>query len=350
MTKFAKRASAWAGAVALLSVATTVMAVTTANANDKKLTIGLALYSQLQPRWLFDAKAFVAEAEKNGDTVIVQYADTDPAKQTTQVQNMLSCGINVLAIASADIAVGANLIEAARKEGVKTIAYDIGIRDAAPDWMIVRNQSMVGKLQVEAALKFAPKGNYAVLKGDSANDLAQQSSAVYAKLLPEAAGVNVIYNDFIPGWSPATAEKTAEDILTRNKDQVAAFIVNNDGMATGAVQALRGANLNGKVFVSGLDADEANLHLIALGDQTMTVFTPIDQMARLAADAAHELGNGRKPAADRMYSTKKGDVPMKELSLVSVTKDNVCDFVRHSAPQGWANPEVVFKGTKVSCP
>lgn len=321
-----------------------------AHAEDKSVTIGLALYSQLQPRWLFDAKAFQDQAAKNGDTVILQYADGDPTKQTQQVQSMLSRGIDVLVIASADEAVGSNLVSAAKKEGVKTIAYDIGVKGAAPDWMIVRNQDQVGELQMKAALKEKPTGNYALFKGDAGVDLAQASSVVYAKLLENQSGVKVVYNDFIPGFSPATAQRTAEDILTKYNDDVAAFVSVNDGMATGIIQALQGAGKVGKVFVSGLDGNEANLHLIATGAQTMTVYTPIDEMGRLAANASHDLGNGRVPAANSTFKSTAGDVPMNQVDLVAVDKTNVCEFVTKIAPAGWADPAVVFKGSDIQCP
>ncbi|TPE45699.1 substrate-binding domain-containing protein [Amaricoccus solimangrovi] len=244
---------------------------------------------------------------------------------------------------------GATLIDEARREGVKTIVYDIGVTATNPDWMITRNQELVGKLQVEAAKKFAPKGNYAVLKGDPANDLAQTSDRSYAAGLTGAEGINVVYNDFIAGYDPAKAQSEAEAILTRNDDDVAAFVVNNDGMAGGVVQALRGAGLNGKVFVSGLDADQANLNLIALGDQTMTVFTPIDVMAKRAADAAHQLGNGGTPESNSVATTDKGDVPLWQLDLVAVTKDNLCEFVEKIAPKGWVDPAAVVAGSDVKC-
>lgn len=330
-------------------IAGTVLTAAPGMAAAEPVRIGLALYTQLQQRWLFDAAAFQKAAEANGDEVIVQYADGDPGKQTQQVQNMLSRGIDVLVIAPADIAVGASLIDEARREGVKTIAYDIGVKDTNPDWMITRNQEMVGTLQVEAAKKFAPAGNYAVLKGDPANDLAQASDRSYAAGLNGAEGIKVVYNDFIANYDPATAQSEAEAILTRNRDDIAAFVVNNDGMAGGVVQALRGAKLNGKVFVSGLDADQANLNLIALGDQTMTVFTPIDVMAARAAEAAHLLGTGGTPESNAVAQTAKGDVPLWQLDLVAVTKDNLCDFVHKIAPQGWADADAVFAGSDVKC-
>ncbi|TPE45700.1 substrate-binding domain-containing protein [Amaricoccus solimangrovi] len=93
-------------ALGLLAGAATLTVTAAMSRADEPVRIGLALYTQLQQRWLFDARAFQEQASANGDEVIVQYADGDPGKQTQQVQNMLSRGIDVLVIAPADIAVG----------------------------------------------------------------------------------------------------------------------------------------------------------------------------------------------------------------------------------------------------
>jgi|SRR5690625_1602424 len=316
---------------------------------DENLTIGLALYTQLQPRWQHDADAFVEQAEANGDEVIVQYADADPEKQTQQVESMLSQGIDVLVIASADIEVGGTLIERAKTEGVKTIAYDIGVSSGTADWTIVRNQEQVGQLQIEAAKEAFPTGNYALLAGDAANDLAQTSIKVYERELSDDSEINVVHQDFVSGFDPATAQRMAEDVLTRNNDDVDVFIANNDGIATGVVQALRSVRLNGETFVSGLDGDQTNLNLIATGDQSMTVYTPVDEMAIQAADAAHQLGRGQEPEFDDYQETDNGEVPTKYLDLIAVNQDNLCEFVTDIAPEGWADPEEVFAGSDITC-
>jgi D-xylose transport system substrate-binding protein len=338
-------------ATALVALSSPVSCIhAQASDTSKPVRLGLALPSQWQARWKFDAAYFSEQAAKNGDTVIVQYADGDPSKQTAQVQNMLSRGIDVLVLAPASSAVGGTIIKQAKAEGVKVIAYDIGVEGEMPDWIIKRDEEQVPSLQVEAALKFAPKGNYAVIKGDPAYDLALISDRVYARKLADAKDIKIVYNDFTKGWNAGAAQKTTEDVLTRTNDRLAAVIVNNDGMATGVVQALRGAGLNGKVFVSGLDSEPANLHLIAAGDQTMTIYTPIDVMARKAADGAHALGTGGMPESNGKLKMARGEVPQYQIAPISITRDNLCEFFKLMAPKGWADPKTVFADTDVQCP
>ena len=134
-------------------------------------------------------------------------------------------------------------------------------------------------------------------------------------------------------------------MLSRYNDNIAAFVTSNDGMATGVVQALKGRHLAGKVFVSGLDADPANLQLIGQGAQTMSVWTPIDQQGKLAAGAAHALANGTKPTAQATIA----GIPTAFVKVVEVNKANLCLYITKIAPKGWVKVTDVFPGKPKAC-
>lgn len=306
------------------------------------LTIGVSMYSQQQTRWQYDAAAFEKQAKADGNEVIMTFANSDPQKQTQDVQGLIAQGIDVLVIASTDVSVGGGLIEQAKREGIKTIAYDIGVQGGSPDWYIVRNQSDVAAMQIEAAKKAAPSGNYAVLKGDAGNDLAQASDPVYATLEDDPE-INVVYNDWTPGYSADKAKQIADSVLTQNDDNIAAFLANADVLAEPVAQSIKERGLSGKVFVGGLDAQPTALKLIAEGAMTMTIWTPIDDMGRMAAIAADDLGHGREPEATTTMKNDVSDsIPTEHVDMMTVDKSNLCDFILDVAPEGWTTPEEVF--------
>jgi D-xylose transport system substrate-binding protein len=310
------------------------------DAGGKK--IGVSMYSQVQGRWKFDAAAFEREAKKKGDQVIMTYANADPEKQTSDVQSLLSKGIDVLVIAATDTKVGGSLIAQAKREGVKTIAYDIGVEGAAPDWHIVRKQSDVAKMQIAAAKKAAPSGKYVVIKGDAGNDLAQASSPVYATLKNDPA-IQVVYDDWTPGYSAEKALQVAEAQLTQYHDDIQAFLANADTLAEPVGQAIKERRLSGKTFLAGLDAEPAALRLIAEGAMTMSIWTPIDQMGKTAADAADDLAHGRAPAYDDFSKNDvSSKIPTAHVRMQEVNRANLCDFITKVAPRGWASVKDVF--------
>ncbi|MFN8224756.1 MAG: substrate-binding domain-containing protein [Gaiellales bacterium] len=339
-------------AIALLMVSALVLTtvLTVASTAGARQTAGkkicVAMKTQLQRRWTFDFKAMQAQATKLGDTVSVQWANDDPAKQASQVESLLVKGCDAMIIVPVDDKAAASLVKKAKTQGVPVISYDIMIQSRDLAFFVERNNGLVGTLQAKAALKFAGgKGNFAVIKGDPANSVARDISDAVAKQLAGRSGIKVVYNQFTKNWDPKTALSVAEDVLSRYDDDIKAFITSNDGMATGVVQALKGRQLTGKVFVSGLDADPANLQLIAQGAQTMSVWTPIDQQARIAMSAAHELANGRKPAAQ----AKIKGVPTAFVKVIEVNKSNLCAYIKGIAPKGWVKVTDVFPGKPKAC-
>jgi D-xylose transport system substrate-binding protein len=306
------------------------------------LTIGVSMYSRVEARWQYDAAAFEKQAKADGDKVIMTFANADPQKQTQDVQGLITQGVDVLVIAATDVSVGGGLIAQAKRAGIKTIAYDIGVQHGLPDWHIQRNQSDVATMQIAAAKKFAPSGNYAVLKGDAGNDLAQKSDPVYATLASDSK-IHVVYNDWTPGYSADKAKQIADSVLTQHNDKIAAFLANADVLAEPVAQAVKERGLSGKVFVAGLDAEPAALKLIAEGAMTMTIWTPIDQMGRLAAIAADDLGHGRKPASNATTTNDVSkSIPTEHVDMMTVDKSNLCHFILHVAPKGWTTPQEVF--------
>ena len=118
----------------------------------------------------------------------------------------------------------------------------------------------------------------------------------------------------------------------------------------GVAQALKARNLAGKVYLSGLDADPANLRLIADGVQTMSVWTDLDAQGAAAVKAAMALARKQKPSiATSAVDIGAGPVPTHLVNVVAVTRDNLCKFVTKDAPKGWVTVEQVYPDGAASC-
>ena len=125
------------------------------------------------------------------------------------------------------------------------------------------------------------------------------------------------------------------------------MVCSNDGTARGAIQALEGQNLAGKVLVSGQDADLASMKLIVEGTQTMTIYKSIQPLANGAVDAAIKLARGEKLETTETIDNGFKKVPailLEPLPLIehmlstivlgrlSQTKDIAPVYRRRSAP------------------
>lgn len=306
-----------------------------------KVRVAVAMKTQVQRRWVFDRAAMEAEAAERGIELIFQYANDNPTLQKSQVENMLSQQPDVLILVPVDSQAAGDIVRSAHSEGVPVVGYDIGVTTEKLDYFVMRNNPLVGELQAIAAKKFGGEGNYALVKGDPGNDVAQDIAKSYDRLLGTDGQVNVVFDQFINGWSPSTALSNAENVLSANDDNIKAFVVANDGMATGVSQAIKARDLAGKVFLSGLDAETPNLKLIAEGVQTMTVYTDLNDHGRAAVIAADAIAHGEEPAHSMMFDMGAGEVPTHLVKVQEINADNLCDFVAN-APEGWTSVAEVF--------
>lgn len=342
-TGFCRAASMIAAAAALTAGS--------ACADEKNPSIAVAMKTQVQRRWAFDLAAMEREAKKQGAKLIVQWANDDPGLQASQVENLLSQKPDALIIVPVDSQAAGRIVRSAHDQGVPVIGYDVGITTAKLDYFLMRNNSRVGELQAQGALKMAPKGTFALVKGDPGNDVAQAIAKEYDARILNNKDVKVVFNQFIRGWDPKTALANAENVLSAQSDKVDGFVTANDGMALGISQALKARNLAGKVYLSGLDADAANLQLIAQGVQTMSVWTDLDEAGSSAVKAAVALARKQKPSIETtQVDLGAGAVPTHLVNVIPVTKDSLCSFISKEAPKGWVTADDVFGKGKSPCP
>jgi D-xylose transport system substrate-binding protein len=322
-----------------------------ANAGGHPITVGVDLYSQIEHRWTYDQQYFERYAKQMGVKVVIRFADNNATTQSNDVSALLARQVNALVVAPVDVNNAGALIDQAKRAHVPFIDYDISVPKSVPSYVVVRNQDQACADQVNAALKAAPSGNYALIEGDAGNDLAQACHAVYQKMLLHHPGIHAVYENWTPSFDTATALTDAENILTKYNGNIKAFVSTNDSMALGVIQALRERHLAGKVFVSGLNADPANLKALAAGTQTMTIWTPIDIEVKAALDAAVALARGKRPPATGTFHNTVGSAPAYFIPNVLVTKESLCDYLTAQTPPfaGAPTPKTIFPDDPNKC-
>src|ERR1019366_5941610 len=253
------------------------------------IKIGLSLDTLKEERWQHDRDLFVARAKELGAEVLVQAADSDDARQNSQAENLITQGVNVLVVVPHNGKSSATIVESAHKAGVQVIAYDRLIRDCDLDLYVTLDPTEVGVQQADYAVKHVPKGNYVLIGGappDNNAVLVRNGQMSVLKPYIDRGDIKIVTDQWAKDWMPVEALKIMENSLTKNKNQVDAVVVSNDGTAGGVVQALTEQKLAGKVLVTGQDADLAACQRIVQGTQSMTVYKPLALLANKAAELA----------------------------------------------------------------
>ena len=298
-----------------------------AQAHDgNKLQIGFSIEDTKGERWQTDLNSFEVRAKQLGVEVISRDAGGDADRQFQQVQDMIKAGIKVLVLMPRDTTKASRMVDAAKAANVKVISYDRLVQNSDIDLYVSFDRLEIGRMQAEYLVRQAPRGNYVVIAGSPRDEGAKTlHDAQMSVLQPyiNRGDIKVIADAYTKDWLPSEAYIFMLSAIDSAQGQIAAVLASNDGLAGGAIQALREHNLAGRVAVSGQDADLAAVICIAQGVQSMTVYKPIVNEAAIAAEEAVRLAKGEKAHADGTTSNGKMNVPTIMLKPVVVTRDNI---------------------------
>src|SRR5712672_2365447 len=311
----------------LSAIVFAVLSVQLVHAQEaKKPLIGFSFEAMKGERWQTDLNSFEARAKQLGADVISRDADGDDNRQFQQVQDMIKAGIKVLVLLHHTDSQASRMVTAAKAANVKVISYDRLVLNSDVDLFVSFDRLEIGRMQAEYLVKHAPRGNYVLIAGSPRDEGAKTlHDAQMSVLQPyiDRSDIKVIADAYTKDWLPSEAYLFMLKAIDSAQGQIAAVLASNDGLAGGAIQALRENNLAGKVAVSGQDADLAAVICIAQGTQSMTVYKPIVNEAAIAAEEAVRLAKGEKAHAYGTMSNGKMKVPTILLKPVLVTKGNI---------------------------
>ncbi len=135
-------------------------------------TVGIVLPTREEPRWIQDETRFKEAFEKAGYEVEILFSEGDSAKEKTNVENLITKGVQVIIITPHDGTAAAAAAEAARDAGVKVISYDRLIRETdAVDYYVTFDSNAVGAAQAQYLVdKASGSGNPLYLYAGAASD------------------------------------------------------------------------------------------------------------------------------------------------------------------------------------
>ena len=311
--------------------------------NSGRVRIGLSMDTLKEERWQRDRDLFVERAKELGADVLVQSADSDDNVQTQQAENLLTQGVNVLVVIPHNGEVAASIVDASHRQNVPVVSYDRLIRNSEPDLYISFDNEKVGEMQARYLVERAPKGNYVLIGGaptDNNATLFRKGQMNVLKPLIDRGDIHIVADQWARDWLASEALRHTENALTQANNNVVAVVVSNDGTAGGAIQALEEQKLAGKVLVSGQDADLAGLQRIVAGTQSMTVYKPVAQLARRAAEAAVALARRENVESTSAINNGKADVPSVLLEPIVVDRNNIVDTV---VKDGYQKLEEIYR-------
>lgn len=310
------------------------------------VTIGFAMDSLKEARWQKDKQFFLNKAKELNANVRITEANGDSNVQISQAEKLIAEGVNVLVVVPVDAEGASAIVTKAHAAGVKVLSYDRLIKNSDLDYYISYDNEKAGKLQGQAMLNVVSTGNIAYVGGSSTDNnsiLFRKGAIETVKDKIDNKTMNLLMDKYSKDWNPNEAYKNVKEMLITNKDKINGIICANDGTASGTLQALKEVGLQGKIPVTGQDADLGACKNIVEGTQLMTVYKPVRTIAEKAVELAVNMAGNKTITTNNKISNNFKDVNSYLLDPVTVTKDNIKDTV---IKDGWHAEADVYKNVK----
>lgn len=296
----------------------------------------------------FDRPLFEAKVAELGDEFEVVYsnADQDASKQQTQAESALASGAKVLVLDPVDGAAAVSIVASANAQNVPVVSYDRLILGGTLAYYVSFDNEKVGALQGSALIEKldaddATGGILMVHGSPTDNNAGDYKTGSLGEI--NDSDYEILAEFDTPDWSPDKAQEWVAGQLTQFSGKFSAIYAANDGTASGAIAALKAANVEPWPIVTGQDADLAAIQRIVAGEQYMTVYKAIRLEAEKAAEVAVSLARGEPVTGDTMVGATRSTL----FDPVSVTIDNILETV--VADGFWSVDEICTPDYAAAC-
>ena len=282
-------------------------------------------------------------AAEKGVKIDIVDSEGQQAKLNDQVDVFITKGVDVLAINLVDPASASTIIGKAKKAGIPLILFNKEATEAGAMtsydkvWYVGTNSAESGIIQGEmmvADWKAHPEWDknkdgvvqYVMLKGEPGHPDAEARTLESVKAFTNA-GIKVeqLALEADPNWSTQHGnDKMAAWLTSAFGSKIELVICNNDGMAFGAINALKAAGV--KLPLYGVDALSQALQHIADGEMNGTVLNDGVNQARATLDLAVNAAKGVDVLTGTAWKLDGPRTKAVRVPYVAVTPQNFEDF------------------------
>lgn len=248
-------------------------------------------------------------------------------KETQLIDTYIARGVKAIVVAPLSTDGSMAALTKVKAAGIHVVTYGTTVNGDLAEASVLSSDEDLGKSTGLAAKDFLAtlanggKVKIATLAFKSA--LPEQSDARVNGFLDQVRDqVEIVAQQ--DAWLAEKAIAVASDLLTAHPD-IQVIYAANEGGTIGAVQAVKKAGLEGKVFVFGIDGSEQLANMLLDDDnvlQAVTAQQPLE-VGRLAVEAAASLVDGKAVEQNvvvPVLGLNRGDKAGVEAYLVELKK------------------------------
>lgn len=307
----------------------------------KPVKLGVTVYKYDDNFMATVRQAIEKNAAMDKEVVLMMNdSQNDQSKQNDQVDVLIAKGVDALAINLVDPAAASTIIAKAKAEGIPVVFYNKEPSKADMDsydkaYYVGTDSKESGIIQGDIIAKqwknhptwdLNKDGQiqYVLLKGEPGHPDAEARTEYVIKTLNDKYKIKTQELHMDTGmWDAAMAKDKTEAWLSGpNGNKIEMVIANNDGMAMGAIEALRSHQKN-NIPVYGVDALAEALTLVEKGEMAGTVLNDGENQAKATFELTRNLAQGKDATAGTDWKVQDR---VLRVPYVGVDKENLDKF------------------------
>lgn len=283
------------------------------DSKDEMVKIGVTIY-KFDDNFMSFVRRAIGTAAEGSAELILNDSNNSQATQNDQVDMMISKGVKSLAINLVDPQAAPTIITKAKEAGLPVIFFnkepeaDV-LKSYDKAWYVGTASAEAGIIQGEMIAKMWAENpdwdrngdgvlNYVLLKGEPGHPDAEARTK-YAVDVVKENGIEMNELELQTGmWDSVKGKELMDAWLAKHGDEIEFVIANNDGMALGAIESLKGNGYFGEgtyMPVVGVDAIPDALEQIKDNFMAGTVLNDAKNQGKATFDLAYNVAMGKDP-------------------------------------------------------
>ncbi|MFW6211553.1 MAG: substrate-binding domain-containing protein [Spirochaetota bacterium] len=315
---------------ALLSMACTVVLFAFGCSREEprendQIRIGFSVDSLVVERWIRNRDGFISAGRELGAEILYRNALESEEQQARDIISLHEEGIDVLVVIPFDANALTDAVNRVVADGVPVISYDRLMLGSNVSAYISFDNVEVGRLMAEGVISRVQSGNLVIINGGARDhNSAMLNEGFYDVLAPLIADGSIsVVEEYNPSdWLPELFVSEFEALIESGV-KIDGVIAANDQFADAAITVLARQRLAGDVIVVGQDADLLAVQRLVRGTQHRTIYKPVAQLSRRAAELAVSLARGQEVKTDIVIDNRARLVPYVAIDPIAVEADNI---------------------------
>lgn len=266
---------------------------------DKKLKIAVIPKGTTHQFWQSVHYGAKQAADKYGVEIIWNGPPKEDNRtdQINVVENFITRGVDGICLAPLDARGLVGVVKSAQQEKIPTVIFDSGLDspDAFVSYVATDNFNGGALAAREMGKLLGGKGRIILFRYAIGSESTEQREQGFLDTLAkEFLDIKVISQDQYAGATAETALSVAQNLLTSLGAQTDGIFAVNESCAMGMLQALRDANLAGKVKFIGFDTSDKMIAALKSGDMHGLVLQDPVKMGYTAVETLVKHLRGEK--------------------------------------------------------